>query len=279
MPKKLITEQQVINVAKLLVMNGKTLTVAAVRMHLGTNGSDSTIHKYLKKWKEECFKKTIASIDQGTNKNDQLKITQVDEFLEEKSNLEKKLSSQINQNEHYAQELINAEKVNIALKEEIHQLQSATKNLQFELTEIKAVKNNLEQINEKIQNKLDINSNETILKMQQTIDDLRLELKTLNETSVAALRETSNQGHEILMQEKVAGINMQARIDSLTKELLESKKQLHEAIMTAQVQNRSLTRQNEELQKTIQEHGSDKLPILDQKLSLNLTQEATVYGK
>ena len=53
--------------------------------------------------------------------------------------------------------------------------------------------------------------------MQQTIDDLRLELKTINETSIAALRETSNKGHELLMQEKVNSINFQAKIDSVTR--------------------------------------------------------------
>ena len=115
--------------------------------------------------------------------------------------------------------------------------------------------------------------------MQQTIDDLRLELKTANETSIAALRETSNKGHETLMHEKVNSINLQAKIDNLNKELLESKKQVHETIMTAQVQIRSLSRQNEQLQKIIQDHGLEKSPQLEEVGSLQFSKGSASCGK
>lgn len=279
MPKTLITEQQVINTAKLLVINCKPLTVASVRLHLGTHGSDSTIHKYLKKWKEECLKKAATALAQNTGLDTQLKVRNDYDFLEEKDSLIQALNRKTAQIEHYAQQLIDAEKANIDLKEKIHQLESDITKLQYELTEVKSVKNNLAQINKEMQNKLDINRNEAIQKMQITIDDLRLELKTLSETSINALRETSNQGHEALMQERVVSINLQAKIDSLTKELLESKKQSHEAIMVAQVQNRSLTRQNDQLQKIIQEHCLDKLPQLEEGLSLQFSKKVAAYGK
>ncbi len=268
--RKHLNKQQIFAAATKLASTGNIPTLSKVREHLGS-GSKVTIHKYFNEWKRECFKNfgnlnKVVAIDQNN-------------LLEEHRVLKLDLQKQLTQNERYTQQLIAAEKSNIALKEEMLQLQSAMKKLQLELTEIKVAKDTLEQINKEIQNKLDINSNKTIQKMQQTIDNLRLELKTLNETSIIALRETSNNGHEVLMQEKVTSINLQAKIDGLTKELLENKKQSHEAIMATQVQIRSLSRQNGQFQKIIQEHGLDKLPQLKEELSLKFSKEAAAYGK
>lgn len=267
---KIISEQQIIEAATAILAKGHNLTLVAVRKHLGCRGSLSTIHKYLSKWKETCYK-------QAVNRTVNEKI---DYNVEEKNRiLKQNLNKQFAQNEHYAQELINAEKANIALKEENHQLQTANQELQLRLTSAGATNDALEKVTQKIQQELNLNTNNTIQKMQQTIDGLRLELKTLNEKSIAALRETSNQSHEALMQEKVTTINLQAKIDNLTKELLESKKQLNEAIMPAQVQIRSLSRHNEQLQKIIQEHGLDESPQLNEELNLQFTKGAAVYGK
>ena len=273
-----IKKQEVYNAIIDLVETGSIPTHSILKKKIGTIG-DATIQKYFKQWKEECFKKIVRSLQQDPMQASQLKNNETHKLLEENQNLEQAVNKHIAKIEHYAQELINAEKANIALKAEIQQLQTIIQKLQLELTEVKAVKHCLEQVTQKIQNELDLNTNEKIQKMQQTIDSLRLELKTLNETSIIALRETSNQGHEVLMQEKVTNINLQAKIDSLNKELLENKKQSHEAIMTAQVQNKSLLRQNKQLQKIIQEHCLDKLPQLDEELSLKFFKEAASYGK
>ena len=81
------------------------------------------------------------------------------------------------------------------------------------------------------------------------------------------------------MQERVISINLQAKIDNLTKELLESKKQSVEAIMASQVQIRSLSRQNEQLQKIIQGYGLDASPQSEEGDSLQFTKEMAAYGK
>ena len=81
------------------------------------------------------------------------------------------------------------------------------------------------------------------------------------------------------MQEKVNSINLQTKIDNLTKELLDSKKKAYEASMTAQVQNRSLSRQNEQLQKIIEENGLDKLLSAAEGSSLAFTNGAAIDGK
>ena len=139
----------------------------------------------------------------------------------------------------------------------------------------------MEQVNQKIQNRLDANDNETIKKMQQIIDGLMAELKTLNETSLTAVRETSTNGHEILMQEKVTSINLQAKIDNLHKDLIESKNQLNVALLKSQVQTQPLLRQIELQQKIIQEYVDvEKLRQLEEKSKLNFNSQVEVgYGK
>lgn len=275
MPKKLISEQQVVNAANLLANSGKSLTLAAIRIHLGAKGSNSTIHKYLKKWKHECFK-------QGSNQ--QNSSEPYNNYMEGKRILEQTLNKKTIQNEHYAQELINTEKTNISLKEEIYQLKTTIQELQLNLSKAAAVNATFEQVTQKIQHDLNLSANATIQNMQQTIDDLRTELKKLNEQSLAAVRDTSITGHEALMQERVTNINLQAKIDSLTKELIDTKKQLNESLITVQVQNKSSLRQIEWMQKIIQEHiGTDQLAQtenVDLDFKFHTTIEAeTLYGK
>jgi len=267
----LISRQDVLKAIESVILDGSNPTVTAVKLKLNSK-SEATIYKYLHQWKQQCFMNMV------TNK---VNFEQIESNLEEKDNqLKLELQKQLYKNEHYTQELIAAEKANIALKEENRQLQTANQELQLRLTAATATNNTLEQVTQKIQHELNLNTNETIRNMQQTIDGLRAELKILNETSLSALRDTSNKGHEALMQEKVTGINLQAKIDGLTKELLENKKQLNEAITSAQLQTRSLLRQNGQLQKIIQEHGLDKLPQLEEELRLNFnTKEAAFYGK
>jgi hypothetical protein len=104
----------------------------------------------------------------------------------------------------------------------------------------------------------------------------------LNETSLSALRDTSAKGHEAVMQEKVTNINLQAKIDSLNKELIESNKQLNGALMKAQIQHQPLLRQIEWQQKIIQDHvGFEKLRQLEEeglRAKFNSSVKAS-YGK
>lgn len=265
-----INKEQIFKLAKEIAFNGQLPTALKIRAKL-TSGSMVTIQKYLQEWKKECFKNAFShkELNLGIHNS---------ELIEKNRVLEQILNKKTAQIEHYIKELIDAEKKNIALKEEINQLQTSNQKLLLSLNAAEAANIALDKVIQNIQNNLDLHHDQTIQKMQQTIDNLMLELKTLNENSIAALRETSNQGHEALMQEKVNSINLQTKIDILTKELLQSKKQLHEAIMISQVQNRSLSRKNEELQKIIQEHGLSKSPQLDES-SLLLANGVAAYGK
>ena len=273
MARRGISKQEIFTTAKKLAAQGELPTAVKVRSLLAT-GSIATIQKYLKEWKTSCFNFNKDLI------NDLNATPTTHDLLESQRMLEQSLNQQIAKSENYAQELINAEKAMIALKESNHKLQTTTRELKLDLKEATAIKDTLAQINQEIQKKLEFNDNITINQQQQLIAALQTELKILNETSIAALRETSNNGHEALMKEKVTSINLQAKIDSLTKALLESNKQLNEAIMTSQVQIRSLSRQNEQLQKIIQENGLDQLPQQQKEgSSLESAKEVAAYGK
>lgn len=275
MTRKGISKQQIFTAAQELVARREIPTALKVRSLLAT-GSIATIQKYLQEWKKSCFSKSIFDLISNTD-------TQTyQELIEEKRILKDSFNKQIKQNEHYAQELINAEKANIELKEEINQLQTQLQKLQSELNELKNINNFLEHTTTDIKNKLENNDNKTIYTLQQTVDNLRAELKKINETSLEALREASTTGHEALMQEKVTSINLQATVDSLHKELIDNKKQLFDATLKYQAQTQALLRQIDWQQKIIKEQiGDDKLRALvgEPELMLNFNNKGAAYAK
>lgn len=276
MARKGVGKQQVFKVAKEIVATGGLPTATQIRSVL-TTGSMATIQKYLQEWKKACFSKSNFDLISNTETQAYQKL------IEEKRILEDSFNKQIKQNEHYARELINAEKANIFLKEENNQLQVQLQAVQLELKESRAINNTLEQITTEIKNKLENNDNKTIQNLQQTIEALKVELKKLNETSLEALREASTKGHEALMQEKVTGINLQAKVDSLYKELTDSKKQLFDVTLKYQAQIQAFSRQIDWQQRIIQEHiGLDKLGELigGSELMLNFNGKTGVaYAK
>lgn len=260
-----LSKQQIFIAAKEVAAKGELPTAAKIR-NLLTTGSFATIQKYLKEWKTNCF----------THNQDFVKEVMAQDanqdLLAQQTLLQQALNKQIVKNEYYAQELINAEKANIVLKEENQQLEMQVQQLQIDLKKLQNINNILEQTTTEINNKLEKNDNKTIQQLQQTVDSLRAELKNINATSLAALRDASTKGHEALMQEKVISINLQAKIDSLYKELIDSKKQLNDAALKYQAQTQVLLRQINWQQRVIQEHVSqDQLRALteEQELLLN----------
>jgi len=271
-PRKGISRQEIFKVAKSIIAADQLPSATKIRTVLGT-GSITTIQKYLQEWKKNSFKQTLNTAAIEPYKKEEL--------LEKQRILEISFNKQIVKNEHYAQELINAEKANVAFKEKIYQLEATIQGLNLELTKVTAVNHTLEKLTKESEQKLAANENDTINKQKLLIDELQQELKNLHAKSMSAIQELSSKGHEALMQEKVSAINLQTKIDSLNKELAESKKQLHGSMLTSQVEIRSLSRQNQQLQKIIQENGLDKALSIDEKLSLsfNITTEEVNHGK
>lgn len=281
MSRKGVTQEQIFTIAYQIAINNYPPTVTKIRQTLGT-GSKATVHKYFERWKKECFKKSIDILN--TNSVEPCRSSETKhELIENNLSIKQAINKQLVQNEFYAQELINAEKANIFLKEDNNQLQVQLQVVQLELKESRAINNTLEQITIEIKNKLENNDNKTIQNLQQTIEELKAELKKLNETSLEALREASTKGHEALMQEKVTSINLQAKVDSLYKELTDSKKQLFDATLKYQAQIQAFSRQIDWQQRIIQEHiGLDKLEKLfgGSELMLNFNVKTGVaYAK
>jgi len=271
-----VSRQQIFTAAKEIAAAGRLPTAVNVRQVLAT-GSIVTIQKYLKEWKKSCFNQVNLRVDSNVNHH-----TNNEELIEQQRNLEQAINKQIAKNEHYAQELINAEKTNIALKETICQLQATNQQLQLELQDTKAIKMTLAQVNLEIQTRLDTNNNDLINKQQLLINELRAELKELNVKSMLALQQTSSSSHELLMQEKLASMNLQEKINTMSKQLSELQQQLQTVNNKLAAKQQPLLRQIEWQQKIIQNHlGFEKLrQIEEEELRLKFNAQVQVaYGK
>lgn len=252
MPKNKITKQQVFDAAYKIAITDYPPTLTKIRDYLCV-GSKTTIHKYFKSWKQKCFKSDYEN-------NNCIKLDN-SSFLEEKRILEQTLNKQINQNEHYASELINAEKTIIKLKEENHHLQTTNQELQLKLTETTASCGSLEKHYQDLKTALDLNNNETIKNQQQLIEKLQTEIKTINSTSVELIRQTSVEGHDLLMQEKLQTINLQAKIDSLNKQLVEINQQLTTALIKVQISQQHSAWQQRLIEKFINPEELQQLEL------------------
>lgn len=270
-----VTKQKLYIIANQIAKEGLIPSHRLLRNRLG-GGSNSTIQKYFRLWKKERF--GIVNNNEVNTNN----LNESENLLEKYRILVQTYNKQITQNEHYSQELINTEKANVVLKDKNHQLQTQLQTVQLELKELKNINNALKQVTTEIKNKLENNDNKTIQNLQQNIDNLKTELKKLNETSLEALRDACTKSHEVLMQEKLIGINLQAKIDSLYKELIDSKKQLNDATLRYQVQTQALLRQINEQQKIIQDHiGFENLrELVGEEVMLHFNNKPGVaYGK
>lgn len=260
MPKKIISEQQVIDAAKSLTENGVSPTLAAVRERLGRRGSQSTIHKYLKRWKQDCFNQTTMEGDPGER---------VDRLLEEKRILEQVLNQQKSHSEQYARELMNTEKAVLKLKEQNQQLTLDNSNLQTELKEVTALKNTFELLCQEIQAERGIIFEKLTGEKDRLIDELREEIKVINQQAITEVRNVSYDGHEALMQEKVKMINLQEKVIRLT----EQSKQLAIELEKMKALNTQALKELEANKKTAQEY--QPLKSIAQQAAEEISQELT----
>jgi hypothetical protein len=218
MTKKTISKQQVIEAAKLLVANGHNVTLIAIRQQLGHSGSLSTIHKYLSQWKQQCFKRMVTNTDE-TSSNDLI-------LIEEFRALKLELQKQISRNEIYANELINTETTIIKLTEANQQLQATVQQLQTNLDTVTKEKVILEDCYQKLTKEIVSNRDATILQQEQTIESLRQEIQTINQTSFNAVQQISFAGHDALLQEKVKSLNLEEKVKELQQLVVQQQNKL-----------------------------------------------------
>ena len=81
MPKKIISKQQIIKAAQIIVANNFNPTVIAVRKQLNYCGSGSTIHKYLSQWKMACFKNMLERENIKESEPTSLEINELERSL------------------------------------------------------------------------------------------------------------------------------------------------------------------------------------------------------
>jgi len=209
MPKKIISKQKVIQAAQSIAENGKSPTLSAVRLKLGNQGSLSTIHKYLKEWKENCFKQ-ISNVG-GSSKE----LTTV---IEEKRTVEQLLRQQKLKNEQLSQELIQSEKALLQLKAESQDLEKANILLKNELKELSLQRDHLETLYQEIKAERKALYDRELAEKNRLIEGLQEELKMANQQAITKVREMGYERDDAVMQEKVKIINLQEKSLKLTED-------------------------------------------------------------
>jgi len=256
-----ITRRDVFQAAEGLVAKGYTPTQDGVRHFLG-KGSRGTIHKYLKEWKEACFKQGGKKTYPETEDSKKL--------LEENRRLEQQLNQQLEQNKILAHDLLTAERA-LAKAQEYGETQSQEIQL---LREQQAV---LEKEHECIRSAYEAMCQERETAVQKVLDDknqliekLRQELKETHEENLAQTRDWSYQQDEVLMQEKVRNLNFQEQIKILKEEL----KQLTIELEKSKAGVEPLKREIERQRKIIREQV-DINALMGKESDVNSQGEAT----
>ena len=216
---KKVSKQAVIQVVEKLILANCMPTIAAIRSQLNS-GSETTIHKYLSQWKWQCFVKMVID----SNKQSNILIDQ--ELIEEHRALKLELQKQLSHNETYAKELINAEATIIKLTETNQQFQTTVKKLQNDLDATTKEKEALQDCYQKLTEAVASNRDAAILQQEQTIESLRQEIQTINQTSFNAVQQVSFAGHDALLQEKVKTLNLEEKLKELQQLVIQQQNKL-----------------------------------------------------
>ena len=246
MPIQKVTQETVIAAAKALVDQGQEPTLARVRAYLGNCGSQTTLHKYLKKWKQACLKSSLYPAGEGS-----ASIS----ILEEKRTLEQRLQQQSLQSEQYAKELIQAEKSLMAYKLENQALKKENNQLQSELKEALALQNHFESLCGTIQEEREAFYNKELGEKNRLILLLQEELKAINLQALTEIREMGYNRDDAIMQEKVKIINLQEKIIKITEENKASLVELNKIKGAYQ----KLLRQCNQYQRIVQENVPEEV--------------------
>jgi hypothetical protein len=219
MPKRLVSQEAVIKIAEELLLDNRIPTVVAIRERLKV-GSATTICKYLRQAKQQWFMRAFA--DKNNSNIDVVKKNE----LEEKRILKLELQKQLCHNETYAKELISAETTIIKLTETNQQLQATVQKLQNDLALVTKEKTILEDCYQKLTKEITSNRDAMILQQEQTIESLRQEIQTINQTNFNAVQQVSFAGHDALLQEKVKTLNLEEKLKELQKLIVQQQNKL-----------------------------------------------------
>ena len=259
MPKKNLkksdlTRKMIFDAAKKIASLGKNPTIKSIREMLGGRGSETTLHKYLTQWKQECLKRA----SEGSGLEEEIKNPDFNRVLQEREKLKEALSQQIHKNEVLASELLIAERELARVREmrdqqqkEIDGFQGAFQLLKKEHEQVKVAYDQLCQERETTLSSILADKNQWIQQLQE-------ELKETHRENVAKIRDLSFKEQDLLIQEKVKTINYEEKIKLMTETIEQLKAENEKAYRMAdalrqekmkhrcQLEDQPITKMNEE---------------------------------
>lgn len=235
MSKKIVTKTDVYTAANFIASSGEIPTIAAVRGALGGRGSETTILNFLQVWKKERLLHSHVSVVVAEG-------TQLD-LNEENRQLRQALKQQMAHNEHYAEELINAEKAVVKLQSENQQLQVSNKQLQEKLIEVTNLKDLLATLCHELKTTFSNDLDKILNDKNKVIDQLQQEIRDLNQISIQTVRQTSSDAHDLLMQEKVKTLNLEEKVGQFKKQLDQQQNEVLTIHKVWQERNQPLNKQ------------------------------------
>ena len=141
----------------------------------------------------------------------------VEKLLEDNRLLVKALAEQKAQLERYSKELIQSEKALMKLKGQCKLLQDECSTLKAELKDMTNLKNSFETLYQGLTLERDAIFEKVMAEKNCLINELREELKAVNEQALTEVKTVSCNAHDELMLEKVNLINTQQKIIILTE--------------------------------------------------------------
>jgi hypothetical protein len=235
LPRKNVTKTDVITAADAIAAKGEIPTIAAIRKFLGGVGSETTLHKYLKGWKEKKLLQITTNETSNINEQDiKVKLAELKQII----------ASQQQQNEVLSQEAFTLNRENTKLITIKQQLELELTSTQVTLKEITQERDKFQALYEAIAGERELANNYILANRDQQITRLQEELSNLHHKSLELVRTTGYDGHVALMEEKVKTINLQTKIDEISIQL---KNITHELQQTKEV-NEKLTHKIKRMQ-------------------------------
>lgn len=220
MSKKGITAKDVFKVAETLVGEGQIPTQGKIREYLG-RGSRGTIHKYLKQWKENCFKQRTNPL--------QTDALDAKALFEEKRSLEKVIENQIAQNTLLTGQLVESERGFMRLQAENQQLALVLAEMKEQYSPLAIKHDALKEAYEVLKQEQEKALQTVMIDKNQQIESLRQELKEVNQSSLNAVMDLGYRGDDALMREKVQTLHLRDKVAELEKTVQALKQPLLDA--------------------------------------------------
>ena len=193
MPVVKLTEEMVVNAAEEIVKEGIYPNLTMVRKKVEV-GSQSTLYKYLSKWKLDMIKKGM----------------QVKEGMPLDANVLEVIKKQ---NEQLSYDLNELEQAQMENQDEITSLKAENEKLQrafdSETNKAESLEDKMNAVLAERKNAIDT----IIQNKDETIKQLMDEIKHLNLTHLEAIRELSTKDHDKLMFEKVKSTTLKDKLE------------------------------------------------------------------